>query len=159
MKAAKLPVVAIGKIEDLFAGRGTTLAVKTANDGEGMDQVEKQMSEVDRGLLFANLVDFDTLYGHRNDVEGYARNLERFDGRLARVLPSLRPDDLLIVCRSRQRPRPELDHAPRCPLLVPAAFAGTTGTRRTFADSGRRRRVLALAGSGMAYELFREIIA
>src|SRR5260221_3896865 len=97
MKAASLPVVAIGKIEDLFAGRGITRAMHTASDDEGMDHVEREMNEVDRGLICANLVDFDTQYGHRNDVDGYARNLERFDARLAGVLPRLRDDDLLVL--------------------------------------------------------------
>ncbi|HKF67306.1 MAG TPA: phosphopentomutase, partial [Vicinamibacterales bacterium] len=89
LKAMGLPVIAIGKIKDLFAGRGVTTAVHTASDNEGMDAVERQMTETDRGLIFANLVDFDTQFGHRNDVEGYARNLEVFDERLARVLPLL----------------------------------------------------------------------
>src|SRR5213080_1947072 len=82
VKAASLPVVAIGKIEDLFAGRGITHAIHTRSDDDGMDHLERQLAAVDRGLIFANLVDFDTQYGHRNDVQGYARNLERFDERL-----------------------------------------------------------------------------
>src|SRR5262249_9123648 len=81
-KAAALPVVAIGKIEDLFASRGITRAIHTKSDDEGMDRVEQEMGAEDRGLIFTNLVDFDTQYGHRNDVPGYARNLERFDARL-----------------------------------------------------------------------------
>src|SRR5262249_58913118 len=75
VKAASLPVVAIGKIEDLFAGRGITRAIHTVSDDDGMDRVEQQMDAVDRGLIFTNLVDFDTQYGHRNDVEGSAQNL------------------------------------------------------------------------------------
>ena len=79
-----VPVVAIGKIEDLFAGRGITRAIHTASDDDGMDQVmSADGRRSTRGLIFANLVDFDTQYGHRNDVAGYAANLERFDGRLA----------------------------------------------------------------------------
>ncbi len=128
VKAASLPVVAIGKIEDLFAGRGITRAVHTASDDDGMDQLEKQMAAVDRGLIFANLVDFDTQYGHRNDTEGYAANLERFDARLATVLPKLRDDDLT----------PSTDHAREyVPLLVAGKHVrpGTDlGTRPTFAD-------------------------
>src|ERR1019366_9881374 len=89
VKAASLPVVAIGKSEDLFAGRGITHAVHTASDDEGMDRVEEQMAAVDRGFIFTNLVDFDTQYGHRNNVAGYAANLERFDARLAKLLPQL----------------------------------------------------------------------
>jgi len=97
VKAASLPVVAIGKIEDLFASRGITSAIHTKSDDDGMDQLERQMAEIQRGFIFTNLVDFDTQYGHRNDVDGYARNLERFDQRLLRLLPQLRDDDLLIV--------------------------------------------------------------
>ena len=62
-----------------------------------MNEIEAAMASTDRGLIFANLVDFDTVYGHRNEVAGYAQNLERFDVRLARLLPMLRPDDLLVV--------------------------------------------------------------
>src|SRR5689334_6181951 len=97
VKAAGLPVVAIGKIEDLFAGRGITKATHTKNDDEGMDHVEREMTQVDRGLIFTNLVDFDSQYGHRNDVAGYARNLENFDRRLAALMPQLRDHDLLLV--------------------------------------------------------------
>src|SRR3954467_14745853 len=68
MKAKGFPVVAIGKIEDLFAGRGITQAIHTSSDDDGMDHVEHQMAVQDSGLIFTNLVDFDTQYGHRNDV-------------------------------------------------------------------------------------------
>ena len=85
LTAASVPVVAIGKIEDLFAGRGITRAIHTVSDEDGMDRVEEQLAALDRGFIFTNLVDFDTQYGHRNDVPGYAQNLERFDARLARL--------------------------------------------------------------------------
>jgi phosphopentomutase len=143
LKEARLPVVAVGKIEDLFAGRGVTRALHTSSDDDGMDQIERQMSELDRGLLYANVVDFDTLYGHRNDVAGYARNLERFDGRLARVLPSLRRDDLLMVTadHGNDPTTSSTDHAREyVPLLVtgPRVRAGIDlGTRTTFADLGQ----------------------
>ena len=75
-------MIAIGKIEDLFAGRGITAATHTASDDHGIDEVLRAMSTTDRGLIFANLVDFDTQYGHRNDVAGYAANLERMDARV-----------------------------------------------------------------------------
>jgi len=143
MTAASAPVIAIGKIEDLFAGRGITRAFHTASDDEGMDQVERQMNELDAGFVFANLVDFDTQYGHRNDVEGYARNLERFDARLAAVLPRLRDADLLIVTadHGNDPTTPSTDHAREyVPLLVTGSHvrAGVDlGTRRTFADVGQ----------------------
>ena len=152
LKAMGLPVIAIGKIKDLFAGRGVTAAVHTASDSEGMDAVERQMTETDRGLIFANLVDFDTQFGHRNDVEGYARNLEVFDERLARVLPLLRPDDLLVVTadHGNDPTTPSTDHSREyVPLLVVGSRvrAGIdVGTRRTFADLGQSLSDLFGAG-------------
>jgi phosphopentomutase len=143
VKAASIPVVAIGKIEDLFAGRGVTQAFHTASDDDGMNRVEEQMEAVDRGLIFTNLVDFDTQYGHRNDVEGYARNLERFDARLARVLPRLRPDDLLVVTadHGNDPTTPSTDHAREyVPVMVTGAHVRRgvdLGVRRTFADLGQ----------------------
>jgi phosphopentomutase len=143
LTAASRPVVAIGKIDDLFAGRGITHAVHTASDDEGMDRVGEQLAALDRGLIFANLVDFDTQYGHRNDVAGYAANLERFDSRLAALLPRLRDDDLLVVTadHGNDPTTPSTDHAREyVPLLVtgPRVRAGVDlGTRRTFADLGQ----------------------
>jgi phosphopentomutase len=143
MKAATLPVVAIGKIDDLFGGRGVTRALHTANDDEGMAQVERQLADVDGGLVFANLVDFDALYGHRNDVEGYAGNLERFDRHLGRLLPRLANGDLLIVTgdHGNDPTTPSTDHSREyVPLLVagPRVHRGADlGTRRTFADLGQ----------------------
>ncbi|HZP47398.1 MAG TPA: phosphopentomutase [Vicinamibacterales bacterium] len=142
-KAAGLAVIAIGKIEDLFAGRGITRATHTRSDDDGMDEVDREMAQVDRGLIFANLVDFDTQYGHRNDVAGYARNLERFDARLASLLPRLRERDLLIVTadHGNDPTTPSTDHARE---YVPLFAFGPRvrrnvdlGTRRTFADVGQ----------------------
>ena len=143
VKAKGLPVVAIGKIEDLFAGRGITRAVHTASDEEGMNVVERQMAEVTSGLIFMNLVDFDSQYGHRNDVAGYAANLERFDARLGNILPMLRSDDLLVVTadHGNDPTTKSTDHAREyVPLLVTGArvSAGVDlGIRRTFADLGQ----------------------
>ena len=152
LKAMGFPVVAIGKIKDLFAGRGVTAAVHTASDSEGMDAVERQMRQTDRGLIFANLVDFDTQFGHRNDVDGYARNLEAFDERLGRVLPQLRADDLLVVTadHGNDPTTPSTDHAREyVPLIVTGARvrAGVDlGTRTTFADLGQTIAELFAAG-------------
>jgi phosphopentomutase len=143
VKAAQLPVIAIGKIQDLFAGRGITQAFHTASDEQGMDEVERQIGSVSRGLIFANLVDFDTQYGHRNDVEGYARNLEWFDGRLARLLPRLNPTDLLVVTadHGNDPTTPSTDHSREyVPLLVTGSrirAGADLGTRSTFADLGQ----------------------
>jgi phosphopentomutase len=143
LKAGGIPVIAIGKIDDLFAGRGITKAIHTSSDDEGMDLVERQMDDVGRGLIFANLVDFDTQFGHRNDVQGYARNLERFDGRLAAVLDRLREDDLLAVTadHGNDPTTASTDHSrEHVPLLVAGrrVKAGIDlGTRNTFADVGQ----------------------
>jgi phosphopentomutase len=138
--AAGVPVTAIGKINDLFAGRGISATHSTKSDDEGMSRVEAQMAHQDRGLIFANLVDFDTVYGHRNDVTGYAANLERFDTALANLLPRLRQDDLLIVTadHGNDPSTPSTDHSREyVPVLVigPQVSAGSDlGTRTSFAD-------------------------
>lgn len=143
LKDAGIPVVAIGKIEDLFAGRGITSATHTASDDQGIDEVLHAMSTTDRGLIFANLVDFDTQYGHRNDVAGYAANLERVDARLSDVLTALQPRDLLVVTadHGNDPTTPSTDHARE---HVPVFLTGRTvragvdlGTRQTFADLGQ----------------------
>jgi phosphopentomutase len=140
--AAGVPVHAVGKINDLFAGRGTSTTQPTASDDEGMDAIEALLEGPDRGLVFANLVDFDTLYGHRNDVAGYARNLERFDARLAELLPRLRPDDLLIVTadHGNDPTTPSTDHSrEHVPVLVLGGGSRPVplGDRATFADLGQ----------------------
>jgi phosphopentomutase len=138
--AAGVPVTAIGKISDLFAGRGISTTHSTRSDDEGMSRVEAQMAHQDRGLIFANLVDFDTVYGHRNDVTGYAANLERFDTALANLLPRLRQDDLLIVTadHGNDPSTPSTDHSREyVPVLAigPRVSAGSDlGTRTSFAD-------------------------
>jgi len=143
LTAEGIPVTAIGKIKDLFAGRGIGRALPTASDSEGMDCVRDAMAEVDRGLVFANLVDFDTMYGHRNDVGGYGANLEQFDARLAELLPTLAPSDLLVVTadHGNDPSTPSTDHSRE---YVPVLLAGgkvkagvDIGTRRTFADLGQ----------------------
>jgi phosphopentomutase len=143
LTAASWPVVGVGKIEDLFAGKGISTAVHTTSDDHGMDVVEAELEGSPRGLIFANLVDFDTLYGHRNDVAGYAANLERFDARLARLLPRLAPADLLAVTadHGNDPTTPSTDHSREyVPLMLAGAAvrAGVDlGTRTTFADLGQ----------------------
>jgi phosphopentomutase len=143
LKASGHPVVGIGKIEDLFASRGLTRAIHTKSDDHGMDVVLEEMGATDRGLIFVNLVDFDTKYGHRNDIPGYAENLERFDRRLAEVLSRLRDTDLLIVTadHGNDPATPSTDHSrEHVPLLVAGRKVRPgvdLGTRSTFADVGQ----------------------
>ena len=97
LAASGWPVFGVGKIEDIFSGRGISAAVHTRSDSDGVDQTLKAMGEMERGLIFANLVDFDTLFGHRNDVPGFAGNLELLDRRLPDVWAKLRDDDVFIL--------------------------------------------------------------
>ncbi len=137
------PVTAIGKIKDLFAGRGVAYSLPTASDDEGMVRLAEAMADVSRGLIFANLVDFDTVYGHRNDVQGYAANLERFDTALAALLPRVRAKDLLVITadHGNDPTTPSTDHSRE---HVPVLLAGSRvrqgadiGTRESFADLGQ----------------------
>jgi phosphopentomutase len=143
LAAAHWPTIAVGKIEDLFAGRGVARAIHTRSDDDGVDVVASEMASTARGLVFANLVDFDTVYGHRNDVAGYAANLERFDKRLKDLLPRLRDDDLLVVTadHGNDPTTPSTDHSrEHVPLLAAGnkVRAGVSvGTRATFADLGQ----------------------
>jgi phosphopentomutase len=143
LTASDVPVMSIGKVKDLFAGRGIARAFPTSSDSDGMDRIGEAMAEVRNGLVFANLVDFDTMYGHRNDVAGYAANLERFDARLPAVLDLLREDDLLVITadHGNDPTTPSTDHSRE---YVPVLLTGRRvrknvdlGTRRTFADLGQ----------------------
>ncbi len=143
LTAAGVPTIAIGKISDLFAGRGISERQSTVSDDDGMTRLGEQMARQERGLLFANLVDFDTVYGHRNDVTGYARNIEQFDRRLAELLPHLRPDDLLVITadHGNDPTTPSTDHSrEHVPVLITGERVrkGTElGTRSSFADLGQ----------------------
>ena len=138
-----VPVISIGKVNDLFAGRGITRATHTASDAEGMQVLTGTLRDASDGFVFVNLVDFDTVYGHRNDVPGYAANLERFDEALARLLPTLRDSDLLVVTadHGNDPSTPSTDHSRES---VPVMLTGgrvkagsNIGTRRSFADLGQ----------------------
>jgi phosphopentomutase len=142
LAAAGLPVFGVGKIEDIFTGRGLAEAVHTHSDADGVDQTLHAMERYDRGLIFTNLVDFDTLYGHRNDVPGYARNLELFDARLPEIFRAMRDDDVFMLTADHgcDPADASTDHTrEHVPLLARGARvrAGRDlGVRPTFADLG-----------------------
>lgn len=143
LSEAGVPVIAIGKIADLFAGRGITRRWPTPSDDAGVDAVVAAMREEPEGLIFANLVDFDTKYGHRNDVRGYADNLERFDRRLPEIVSQLRQDDMLVVTadHGNDPTTPSTDHSREyVPVLADCGLRPARtdlGTRATFADLGQ----------------------
>lgn len=97
LKKAGKQVIAVGKINDIFCGEGITKAIPTKSNRDGVDTTIRQLESSFEGLLFTNLVDFDSLYGHRRDVDGYARALEAFDEALPGLLERLGPDDLLVI--------------------------------------------------------------
>jgi phosphopentomutase len=143
MTAAGQHVLSIGKVRDLFAGRGVTRAQPTVSDTDGMAALKAALADVPGGLIFVNLVDSDTQYGHRNDVAGYAANLERIDAALADTVKGLRVDDLLVVTgdHGNDPTTPSTDHSREyVPLLVTGARVAAgrdLGTRTTFADLGQ----------------------
>jgi phosphopentomutase len=143
LTAAGIAVMAVGKIGDLFAGRGITTARPTASDADGLDALEAALDEGRPGFVFVNLVDFDTRFGHRNDVAGFAANLERFDARLPAILDRLGDGDLLAITadHGNDPATPSTDHSrEHVPLLVlgPGLTPGVPlGVRATFADLGQ----------------------
>jgi phosphopentomutase len=147
LTAAGVPVLSIGKVKDLFAGRGIARAIPTASDSDGLDRIVEALRSGDegetQGLIFANLVDFDTQFGHRNDIAGYAANLERFDERLGPIMDALEPEDLLIVTadHGNDPTTPSTDHAREyVPIMLTGARVrrgADIGTRATFADLGQ----------------------
>ncbi|HMA22633.1 MAG TPA: phosphopentomutase, partial [Gemmatimonadaceae bacterium] len=130
----------VGKIDDLFAGRGIE-SRHTANNADGIACIEKWLGSAPSGLLFANLVDFDQAFGHRNDVPGFYGALRQFDAALPGLLSLLREDDLLFITadHGNDPTTPSTDHARECvPLLAlgPAVHPVALGRRSTFADLG-----------------------
>lgn len=139
LAAAALPVYGVGKIEDIFTGRGIEEAVHTVSDDDGVNQTLSALKRWPRGLVFTNLVDFDTLYGHRNDVQGYARNLEAFDARVPDLMAALREDDLLIITGDHgcDPSDASTDHTREyVPLIVAGRKVrpGALGDRTSFSD-------------------------
>ena len=136
----KKEVFAIGKISDIFAGKGITNYVKTANNQEGIDQTIQAIKKKTNGLIFTNLVDFDMLFGHRRDIPGYANCLMEFDERLPEITGALRPDDLLIITadHGNDPSAPGTDHTREyIPILnysESLSKGKDIGVRNSFAD-------------------------
>jgi phosphopentomutase len=138
--AAGMEVVGVGKIEDIFAHRGLTQSNHTGNNMAGVDAIIAYLQSNFEGLLFANLVDFDALYGHRNNPRGYADALEAFDARLPEIMMKLRDEDLMMITadHGNDPTTPSTDHSrERVPLLVAGKYVKPNvnlGTRKSFAD-------------------------
>src|SRR5467141_1441200 len=145
LEERRVPVFGIGKIHDIYNGRGVRDYVTTQSNLDGMSKLSAALQQRKNGLIFCNLVDFDMLYGHRKDVEGFAKSLEEFDAWLTAFLPQLSPTDLLMITADHgcdPDPRWETtDHSREyVPILAysPAAATGANlGVRETLADMGQ----------------------
>ncbi len=133
-------VLAIGKIEDLFSGRGINRAIHTNGNADGIEKTIDAIKNAEEDMIFTNLVDFDMLYGHRNNIEGYAKALEEFDKKLPEIMSALRDDDILILTadHGNDPSTPSTDHSRE---YIPIIAYGRNlksnvniGTRDTFAD-------------------------
>jgi len=136
-----LAVTGIGKIENIFAGQGIGRSRPSHSNSEGLSLLAEELAATRRGLIFANLVDFDMLYGHRNDAAGYGAALETFDRELGLLLPSLGPSDMLVITADHgcDPAYPGTDHTREyVPLLAygPGLPTRPLGVRGSFADVG-----------------------
>ncbi len=138
--ANKMAVVGIGKISDIFAGKGINRSIKTSNNTEGIKATIHAISEDINGLIFTNLVDFDMHFGHRRDVEGYAKCLEDFDTYIPELLKAIHDDDLLVITADHGNDPTwkGTDHTREyIPILMygkSVLSGGNIGTRNSFAD-------------------------
>lgn len=139
LQRANFDVISVGKINDIFAGSGITEATRTTGNTNGMEVTMKMLEKEFTGLCFVNLVDFDMLYGHRNDVDGYARAITEFDRWLEGFIEKLKEDDLLIITADHgcDPSTPSTDHSRE---YIPILMYGkkveprNLGIRKTYAD-------------------------
>lgn len=142
-KEKGMTVAAVGKIDDIFQNYGITHSLHATNNNDGINAALKFMDEVSEGIIFVNLVDFDMLYGHRNDVLGYAKALEEFDERLPEILSAMKDEDVMFISADHgcDPTTSSTDHSREyVPLLVygkPIKEGVNLGIRKTFADLGK----------------------
>ena len=162
LKESGQDVLAVGKIENIFAGQGVTDAVHTTDNMDGVDKTLEYLNADNQGLIFSNLVDFDQKYGHRRNPAGYAQALKNFDDRLPEIISALNDDDLLMIVADHGcDPTYEgTDHTREyVPLLVYGAQAGVDlGTRETFADlAASIAEILSVSGTGNGTSFAQEL--
>lgn len=143
IKKAGRNVIGIGKIEDIFNGVGITESIHTNSNAHGIETTIQKMEESSSGLIFTNLVEFDSTWGHRNDIEGYAQGLKYFDEQLPRIISAMKEDDVLIMNADHgcDPTTPGTDHTREyIPLLICGKKINkgiNLGTLSTFADIGQ----------------------
>lgn len=142
IKKSNLDVIGVGKIEDIFNKQGITEAIHTKDNMDGVDQTINYMKKENKGLIFTNLVDFDSKYGHRRDVEGYKKALEEFDSRIPEIIDNMKDDDILIINADHGND-PTYKGTDHTREYIPVLVYGKNinkgynlGTRKSFADIG-----------------------
>ncbi|MBU0520141.1 phosphopentomutase, partial [bacterium] len=155
----------IGKIEDLFASRGLSQSIHTKSNAQGLEETLKAVQGTTTGLIFTNLVDFDMLWGHRNDVAGYYAGLQEVDLFLPRLRVALRSDDILAFTADHgcDPTTPSTDHSRE---YVPVIVTGKRvkpdvdlGTRETFADlSATIAQFFGIKGTGEGTSFLQQIL-
>jgi len=158
-------VIAIGKIYDLFASRGVSESRPSKSNRQGIELIIEAIKEESSGLIFANLLDFDQVFGHRNDIEGYARALKEFDAELVNIMSVLKPGDLLFISADHgcDPTTPSTDHSRE---MVPVLVYGSDcrpgvdlGIRESFADLGQSiAEHLGVEACGLAGKSFYPLI-
>ena len=142
LKAAGKDVIAVGKIQDIFVGKGITEHVYTSGNAEGIERTLEYLDKDFEGLCFINLVDYDMLYGHRRDVDGYAKALAYFDEKLPKIQAHMKPEDILMITADHgcdPAYTATTDHTREyTPFIMYGApvTPGNRGTRPTFSDIG-----------------------
>lgn len=142
VQRAGIPTVTVGKVDDLFAASGVSVALHTATNDEGVERIVERLEEGSPMFLWANLVDFDTMFGHRQDAKGFAAALERLDGQLDRIVNALRPGDLLMFTADHgndptdQSTDHSREYVPVLAMVVGGRSGVDLGTRATLADAG-----------------------
>ncbi len=164
LKENLVPVIGIGKIEDLFVGRGLSTSIHTKDNSDGMDQLVESVKGFKEGLIFINLVDFDMLWGHRNDASGFAAGLEDFDRRLPGVLDRLTGQDILIITADHgcDPTTSSTDHSREyVPLLVYGKSLERNinlGIRESFSDVGATIvEIFGVKGTGKGRSFLRTL--
>ncbi|WP_418903022.1 phosphopentomutase [Vallitalea guaymasensis] len=136
-------VIGVGKIEDIFSGKGITEAIHTKDNMDGVDKTIEYMNKDNKGLIFTNLVEFDSKWGHRNNVEGYAKGLEEFDMRLPEIIKNMKDTDVLMINADHgcDPTTPSTDHSREyVPFLAYGKELKNNAdlkTRKTFSDIGQ----------------------
>lgn len=164
VKAAGKTVYAVGKISDIFNGKGVTEAVHTSGNMDGVDKTIQAIGMDFDGLIFTNLVDFDSQYGHRRDPLGYGRCIEEFDARIPQIISAMGEDDIMIICADHGNDpvHSGFDHTREyVPVLVfgkKVKAGADLGIRKTFADIGATVADILSAEPTKIGESFKEVI-